>query len=1817
MFFLKNITRINLRLFPALIIFPLLLTGCFWDQKQKSLPSGTIAGSYTNKTYLIDRLEGSGHIAQVEGLSQIFTLELGTCITDSQKQETSVPNGTEFIIEYETAKKSGDSYKKITRRISVKANERGCILWSERYPYRYVFKKRWIGLRRVIEGSDGTIYHGKEVVETAVNPWIFETDEGDEFPSVIDRRPLYYDQNAHILQRYPFEPEGLDFLIKDSLEYPQLWVENIGLQMRFAQDQSNRSHLNLQNLIKSYTTLCGFDEKGNRADFIEGESLCFNRKLIMDLTIPLQILTLGVKGKVETKSIEGGDYNIKAYLVAQPQGSKEDEYYLLHREKFLEKRNVSSGHSTEGTYQSTEFLTVEFPVDILFGHFNADYKLMLEIENNEGLFKRFEGVYTLGDKIKIGTSSQDIKNDNWLLAQYKSLYKEKDFQIGEKAIDIISSMEMTSLFNGREETQKEMIKRLKQMGFHVNWLEVEVKDGEIRYANVKSSENCSESENVIERTIEYSVTACFEEFFEKPPERIPFKVIIEDPSAKNPENRFKEIRKKTEDENGPEEESYFTRSGACIKIYNDLYHKNYNRQIYTERKIHYISEDGQFYGQAHVGLNPWQGQFQFGKDLTTASGIRTKRDGVPFPSLVINQFRAVNFYPSYLIDKFLNIHISHNYYFLFQVIIARHDNIEHGRHPMGREFIRDGYYLTRILIMRNPLETNAVKTVKDFEKDRKEREEIKFNESMEPSFVHGGEYLSHVDTVINVRGNWVNIYVPTQFDNQQFIYLASRNQIAIQVLPADPREFVYREQIVTKGKTCELDLKKTKWKPYFDCKTLGKSSLTSDDCHELEIMPHTAPMQTNDWMNWNVLRRAPLLNTDKIIDQSELGKRRKFFTFHPEKGSEKPSHSEVAEETDKPVVRNAKEGQCPIEPYYPITGNSEDEFPSGRRVTDSDINECFGDQKRILKQGDKKDFEKNQAGVTEKRNNQMSETEQIEENEERDILPSILRQFAEDNALKVVDLSDPEQTQKLVSDLNETGAFFEIQAKAINTLVSQKDPETERKVRPSHARGFKQKPTNENIMDELSLSIEQFQDRFGPETFEELKQKIQTQCLKTEEIDERSFWDEPLSYTLSSIEDFFTTEALNASGIDPELIEDFVKYYNECSKDLIRSELERILEGSETEDQNRDNTPAIEHAMHDALRTNTAAQIYDPSSTDFEEFSKKIALLIVEETEKDKLESIVDEGVTTTNYKNPKIGSFIHNLCNFWFKKYFSEYLTGKQMVVAYTNFIKKFDYNEILESRDMTYSNFDVNDLFKLHTTEEDGPGKCVKDYTSCLLNVRCSSSDDDQINRTCQYAAGDNNCTVFLQNNCQFPEEANKRPCSILKSNVSESQCQKDMSTYCLQNSEQKFCLRYNNRCFVNQQNCLKGLENWFDELRNKNAFGLSATPEELLNIPPLKTCLANPFEFFRFERKMAVLELDKNSFEYVRGLPFSTSISSSHSISSGLRWSGQAATSISLGPSVNLDSRITKGNTKVEANQKRRNKFSSFDFGVRLMSADMKMGMTSSTSNDAGKDLSIRVLEGVYLNVHQSVIKMGVKKFKRCLVVKPRPNAFFSYLQDNGLREEYKESFFNNSVKHIQDNGLRKEYKEEEVWDEAFHGDDMKKVSISRPGLLICNPIEEREEDNPETIKEYYYYLAQELSRNMEFMFLYDIRNRPFTMLFRGQAEFFKYFSLMRELRGGRDPDGNLYNFKDGSPLNFFARYSYPIEEVVGLNYAIRALNETGFQPGIYTYPDRDWLNSEFYRKESSWPQRILEKLDKNNIFRPSRPSGMEIPVQIWAQ
>ena len=247
-------------------------------------------------------------------------------------------------------------------------------------------------------------------------------------------------------------------------------------------------------------------------------------------------------------------------------------------------------------------------------------------------------------------------------------------------------------------------------------------------------------------------------------------------------------------------------------------------------------------------------------------------------------------------------------------------------------------------------------------------------------------------------------------------------------------------------------------------------------------------------------------------------------------------------------------------------------------------------------------------------------------------------------------------------------------------------------------------------------------------------------------------------------------------------------------------------------------------------------------------------------------------------------------------------------------------------------------------------------------FLNTRCDLSNS----QSCEHKEADNSCTVFLQNYCQ----SSPHPfCKNQENFGPEDHCKEKINSHCRQNSNQKICHHYNDRCRVNQENCLIELADQFEEFKkNTNITDQNFIPLKIHR--PFRTCQANPFEFFRFERKMSVLELDSNSFRYLGGIPFSFSASSSHSATSAMRWDGQISTSFSIGPSfgVGTDRRRSQGSSG-------RSRIPSagkiFLGGTSLdakLTADAKMGMGSSASNSGGRDVSIRVVEGAYLSVHQ---------------------------------------------------------------------------------------------------------------------------------------------------------------------------------------------------------------------------------------------------------
>ena len=198
--------------------------------------------------------------------------------------------------------------------------------------------------------------------------------------------------------------------------------------------------------------------------------------------------------------------------------------------------------------------------------------------------------------------------------------------------------------------------------------------------------------------------------------------------------------------------------------------------------------------------------------------MRTDTDGVPKPALIINQFKSVKLFPFYGLDKLLNIHIFHREYFLFQPFIARPDDLGLGKHFRSRELLRDGYYIVRLLLLRNPQETGDLARVLNMRRaggteNNRYKVSRKNAVSYENSFdkqifdkdikdmafdfdINKAEYITHTDTIVKAQANFLNLYMVLHVTTQQLYYIGSRNLIIIEVSPVDPSGFAFHDDIV-------------------------------------------------------------------------------------------------------------------------------------------------------------------------------------------------------------------------------------------------------------------------------------------------------------------------------------------------------------------------------------------------------------------------------------------------------------------------------------------------------------------------------------------------------------------------------------------------------------------------------------------------------------------------------------------------------------------------------------------------------------------------------------------------------------------------------------------------------------------------------------------------------------------------------------------------------------------------------------------------------------------------------------------------------------
>ena len=1778
--------------------------------------------------FLVSEVKGNAGTDYKDNLPNEFRLNLKTCIRDSIKEDTSIPV-TSFTIKYKTTNEKG---KIVSKEISRSTDGSGCLLWTEVYPYKYVVQPFWVRLHREIIKEEGS-YAGQVTLSTAVNFWL--RAEAAIFPSVMDLRRRYY-QNDDIFKKHPIAEQGLQCL-KDKTNQPllQIWAPDVNIQ--FSQSPSSdktKKYKTPRRLIKGYYKKPCTDDTNSEE--------CSARDLNMELTIPLDLRTRRLNGALRTMRVNGGHYNITARLVGEyPEGS--EKYYQIHKET-LSRENVSMSFR-EG--QGTQYLNPKFQLKIPYFNTNANHKLVLEIQEKNGLpFRKFQGVYTL-KKLDMG-SVKTFTRDSFLEKTYSLIPDESS----DDSVTVIENMDIEYIYTHAKKEAQKMKKKypetdekiliqrvLRERNFKQAHMSVSIET--VRFANTKNNEDCKSNESIVKRRVEYVGRACLDDIFTEIKDTN-FKIFREDLTS----NTGLVELFRVEEKDGYKE-PLSTNQVSCITWRDTIDHKNFDRQIYFPRKMYFFSEKQQdLYGEALIAVSPWHNQFQFFQDITQLhiEGIRTKPKGVEHPRLVIPQFRSVNFFPSSIIDSFLNLRIKYNVRFLFQPIITRPDSLAWGKLPRSRELIRDGYYLARVLIARSPYETGHLSRVETQKESDKKRAAI-LNDDLELDF-NNLKYINHTDTVIRVDANFVNMAVPIEFNTQQLLYLGSRNVIILQIAPANPEKYVFKP--IKKDGSCHLDTKKTKWEPYID--------------HDLVTFPFVGPFNVQNWTNWNVLQKAckktedaqgntiiNCLQTDKIIDQSEEGNRFRLFDMDPvvnasiekDGGQVQNAHppkpvatkNKGADEeglsitkgiggSDSCINRNDSLRQAELQRQSISIGQQRHTNPDGttiklgeRKPNDEII--LLGQQRQTNPDGTLEgtkaceedpscNFLQNEltnslvfGPITDGRTltdfwlpenkrhpnrvqlaglgtRECIEEGDIDQEDQKDTkflsaasdsdakstINALLEDFARINSLKVLDLSHKETEDRFLKDINLQSNWF-------NEIAKQMEI----------------RKTNGVMFQSISFLLKLFKGVYGLD-------KNREQFL--------SLWKQFDTVCNTDYVDYLT----DPSSDNQQQKKSWKEFYQECAISLFRDQLNNEIAAFETGQIEATNHEDFQKQYKQMKETREIIESFYaplPASSSPEDLFEKITRLNSwdKDIESLFLERIISEGIEKED--TVLANSFIHSLCGFWFRSFLKDYLKVGQMQSAFNDYVRKLDYKLILESDlpspEANRRNDLLAELFEM-TPREGELEQCSESYRTCALQDYCSVFTHDSSSTNGKYFCKhvshlieqDNSCKDFTFRKCQEQENKESRLCQQTVDSIeSEGQCKTIVKIYCETNAKDSICAEYNDmKCLSNYISCSDKAGNTFiqakeDLINYWQSIEMQKERGWFDSATPLQTCLNNPYEFFHFENKMFVGNI--SGVRYLSGLMQHFSINGSFSIGSYLNWGSERKTGIGMKGGV-------RGGAIAFFNQGPKNPLKLWQKLISLLSldADVNIGISAGESNAVRRGIDTRLANSSFLVASEANFAIDVTDFRRCLVIKPRPNAFTAEYGERGLPEPYDE---------------------EDVWPQSFHGKDFKKIALARPGLMLCNPVRAKE-GKPETINEKYYYISQSNVRTdtAHLLNLYDIANRPFVIVLRGRREFMKYSHLLRQVTEGKNTDTEEIPSSNEAPVNMFIHYPHPVENMAGFSMAMRAFRDTGFYPGVYTYPSilDNTLNAQFVDRKEGRANTILKWLhDHINIFDvPAAPS-----------
>ena len=1866
---LNNVRKIKQKIVHLFFLISscLFLSSCllFQSPPLKDPGNNNSQCSTGNARFIADQISTPDNYKPItikykEGLADSFTVNLKTCLKDSLRPDASIQNSS-FEILYDSNLPDQE------KPVKVISNTEGCIQWEETYKYKYTLKSSWIGLKRVIRQTEGA-YSGGVEIETAVNPWLSPNEKEIGLPQILDMRCEYinrsiFKSDGNREQNTQYHKDGLRFLETADQKKPLLWAPHFSLQVEEVSESKSESQakdlkeLEIKRLLIKYKSACQ-ENSPNES--------CYKRYFKIYFHVPLEFRSLDSSSSFDTE-LNGGVYNIKSFLMISPKG--DNKTYNL---AVCDKNNIEIN-------ENDKFLNFSCIFDIAFFNQNSVFKILHKIStvnpdksNKENYLpmRDFQGTYTI--EFKFGSLLTGVTID----ANDNNIYSEV-LRDSTKNLNFISKIDSGIIAAKNKNQAKSVNLKVLQLGA----------TGDFKYSNIQSQEN------TIEREISFVGKICMTDALNSQKlENTKFRVFLQKPrrQACKSDEGFNEsdtelsqiITGQIEEvfSNPQTKEKFETDNEKCLTIPIAVPHKIFNKQRYFEIIAHLLSEDLNLYGSVKLALNPWQRAFQAFQDAQNLDekNIRFEVKDISPPELVINQFRSINLFPSYGLDKLLNIHIFHRFYLLFQPFIRRPDNVSLGLNHQARELLRDGYYLVRVLILRNPKETGHWETVQNQENLNQTRAEIQVEQKIDLS---SGDYITHTDSVVRAKANFVNFYMPIYLSTKQMYYIASRNMIVVQIYPADPNYIVYKSD-------GSVDSEKTKWRAFVD--------------HDLVNQPYGGAVNLQNWVNWNLLQPVNI-NTDEVIELSPVGRKYKHFDFSKlgegksleeldlencqnriNKDKEVDSNSSGdSNEVSSKIRVESEECEQALSPFlghldnFILMQNKRDQLREKLQIQIGHTNKLQEQLQRVegeasLRQklrtaeqigfeltGRLEEIEKelgreldailDQSQFSDKESADKVREFCFEENLRKDYdpgieiyrreveskyTPELLNYFSLENALKPIVLGT-EEAQGLKEDLKNSYQKYlkwkkdwkqpitSLSSKNINKNDFIIDPEQHpifekhrsmlmlHRYIPIHTyynfrmlsrfdyvRGRENVFAVRHLIDSYLLMLKKYssQDDFSSVLFDFVQENklafnIESELAPPDSCKEEEYQtcsEEKLKLLIKSnlfenlifssdmpVDVFIKRQALifMMFFILPEKALDFLEGvfnpYSDLKYIWFKSEDQSKIYFTQIQEFLRDHEGRIIEKLNITINPFT---IQKQAIQELDQITQNNYLdsLIYDQIDSDNLfskkslKALIDKGVKTKDINNFESLPFFKSLCVFWFEDFMKKYLDTKTKISTYTNYVRQFNYLQILEHAYVKNQNNPekfMSDLQSVINEVEQKPMEeeeraCHIGYRQCVSEDFCFAkpisqlTDNDSKAHYCQSISPNRkSCSNWVKDICVDPDNKNL---SLCEPNFVSEACYKDVNYFCRLNPDKNFCADFENRCFKKYTGCLES-----SKLFQKNLDQILNTPT-----PAIETCVKDFNEFFKLENKMIVYDISSqdSDLKYRGGFLRNFGFSFNNSIGSYMNWTAQRGQSVS----VSLDP------TKLVPNI--------FTLGL---SASMSQSQSGNESNSGRIAWDGRAGEAVFLSIGKAEVEIGVKKFQKCLIVKPRPNSFVASFQT----------------------GEPKDYKN--LWSDGVK--DLDKIVFSRPGLILCNPVEERNFNDLERIRESYYYITQANTdpSNSQFLDLYDLANRPFILILRGKREFLKFYHMARRI--------SKESLINEQPNNQFVEHTDIAEYAGGLSLKLREVTQTGFYPGVYDYPFN--VNEEIDASYLHYDEQnyIIQNLHSVKIFGVPNTNKGVVPIQ----